>query len=458
MAEQPPLEFTFGDFRVRTDELILYRRGRPLKLAVKVVKTLIALLYRAGEVASKDELMTAIWGEAAVEESNLSQNVYTLRRALAGSSEHDAIETLPRRGYRFVATVRSSPVARQRARWFRPAAFVAACAIVLALSGDDGAARRDQHLSFASLESYRLGWYYWHGTTQQDLLDAIADFRTVANDDPSSSLGDAGEAVSYARLADIWDGSPSGVRAAAMAQRLAALAMQIDPASAPARAARGFIEFDLIGDNDAAVHDLRSAVAAAPDFAPAQLWYGSALLWQGDIAGARAPLARAAALDPGLREAPYVLALDAYFARDYKTAIAYGRIAMSDPWTDIEARLLVAAAAQEARDYADALAIADRRTDDVSGRLANEATLVTIYSAMGDRARTAAALRRVEALTRLYRERPVITAAAYLAGGRVDDALAWLSRLSSSDRRLYSLDPRFDRIRHDRRFIAWSHG
>jgi len=77
---------------------------------------------------------------------------------------------------------------------------------------------------------------------------------------------------------------------------------------------------------------------------------------------------------------------------------------------------------------------------------------------MGDRARSQRELQAVERLSRRYQYRPVLTAIAYLANGQLDEAFAWLSRLPQSDRRLFALDPRFDPIRHDRRFEHWLDG
>src|SRR5262249_29091015 len=74
----------------------------------KVFDTLLVLIERDGRVASKAELMEAIWADAFVEESNLSQNIYTLRRTLGVDEQgKQLIETVPRRGYRFAVPVRT---------------------------------------------------------------------------------------------------------------------------------------------------------------------------------------------------------------------------------------------------------------------------------------------------------------------------------------------------------------
>lgn len=99
--------YEFEDFRLDADKRLLFRNGRQLPLTPKVVETLLALIERRGLVVSKDELMEAVWPDAVVEESNLSQNLYLLRKELgSNAAAKPFIETLRRRGYRFDGDVR----------------------------------------------------------------------------------------------------------------------------------------------------------------------------------------------------------------------------------------------------------------------------------------------------------------------------------------------------------------
>src|SRR5437762_2248441 len=99
--------FEFGPFRVDVANLLLFRDGQPLSLAPRAVETLIALVQHGGQLVKKDDLIRIVWSERIVDESNLSQNIYLLRKTLGnGSNGQNYIETVPRRGYRFVAEVR----------------------------------------------------------------------------------------------------------------------------------------------------------------------------------------------------------------------------------------------------------------------------------------------------------------------------------------------------------------
>jgi Tol biopolymer transport system component/DNA-binding winged helix-turn-helix (wHTH) protein len=95
--------YEFGPFRIDTANRQLMRDGEVVPLKAKAVDTLLFLIDNRGDVVEKDELMKTLWPDSFVEESNLTQNIYTLRKALG---EGDYIETIPRRGYRFVADVR----------------------------------------------------------------------------------------------------------------------------------------------------------------------------------------------------------------------------------------------------------------------------------------------------------------------------------------------------------------
>jgi Tol biopolymer transport system component/DNA-binding winged helix-turn-helix (wHTH) protein len=130
--------YEFGPFRLDAGQRVLSRGETPVPLAPKVTETLLALVERAGTLVTKEDLMRSVWPDTFVEESNLAQNIFRLRKVLGGDDEQSYIETVPRRGYRFACPVRrptvrieTPPVARQpRApRWLIPA--VAAAALLL---------------------------------------------------------------------------------------------------------------------------------------------------------------------------------------------------------------------------------------------------------------------------------------------------------------------------------------
>src|SRR5713101_9154614 len=96
--------YEFGDFRIDSVERVLLRAGELVPLTPKVFDLLVLLVENNGHVIEKEELMNEIWPGTFVEEGNLTQNISVLRRALKDDG-HQYIQTVPRRGYRFVGHV-----------------------------------------------------------------------------------------------------------------------------------------------------------------------------------------------------------------------------------------------------------------------------------------------------------------------------------------------------------------
>jgi TolB-like protein/DNA-binding winged helix-turn-helix (wHTH) protein/Tfp pilus assembly protein PilF len=102
--------YEFGPYRLNSRTLLLLRDGATVSLTPKVLLTLQALVERAGEVVSKEELLRSVWPDTHVEESNLAQNISVLRKALGTApGGRPYIETVAKRGYRFIAEVRTQP-------------------------------------------------------------------------------------------------------------------------------------------------------------------------------------------------------------------------------------------------------------------------------------------------------------------------------------------------------------
>jgi len=98
--------FAFGQFELNPEAGTLLRQGLPVPVGYRGVLLLAALVERPGEVLSKAELMDAAWPQAAVEESNLSVQIASLRKLLgSGADDAEWIATIPRIGYRFGGAV-----------------------------------------------------------------------------------------------------------------------------------------------------------------------------------------------------------------------------------------------------------------------------------------------------------------------------------------------------------------
>ena len=103
----PGQDYEFGRFRLDPAGGVLFRDGARLPLTPKAIQVLILLVEARGSPVTKDELLQRVWADVVVEEGTLASHVSVLRKALGtGPDSAQYIETIPKRGYRFVAPVR----------------------------------------------------------------------------------------------------------------------------------------------------------------------------------------------------------------------------------------------------------------------------------------------------------------------------------------------------------------
>lgn len=99
--------YEFGPFRLDKVEQFLLRGNEVVALTPKLYEILLVLVENSGRLQPKDELMKLVWPDSHVEEGNLTRNISTLRKLLGeGGDDPKYIETVPKRGYRFVADVK----------------------------------------------------------------------------------------------------------------------------------------------------------------------------------------------------------------------------------------------------------------------------------------------------------------------------------------------------------------
>jgi DNA-binding winged helix-turn-helix (wHTH) protein/tetratricopeptide (TPR) repeat protein len=107
MSNESKHFYEFGPFRIDPEERQLLRDQNPVPLTPKAFETLLILIRSSERVVLKDDLMKSLWPDSFVEESNLTQNIFVLRKALGESAQGaHYIATVPGRGYRFTEKVR----------------------------------------------------------------------------------------------------------------------------------------------------------------------------------------------------------------------------------------------------------------------------------------------------------------------------------------------------------------
>ncbi len=474
--------YSFGPFRLEKEQLLLSYDGAPLPLGPKVVETLLALLEHPGEVLTKNELLDRIWPEGFVEEANLAQNVYVLRKTMRAHWDCAAIETVPRRGYRFAGTVTmecseqahvAQPVAvpspaivprRRAASYAIGAAFAAVLAAVIGLRTADIAISRPSHppakvLSVAGERLYAMGKYYWNQRTAPGIAKSIRYFEEVVGSDPHDPRGYAGLASAYAIDGDYGFGPLKKDAALSRAASFAHKALAIDAKSAEGHAVLGLVAVDR-GHMKQGLVEYRRALALDPEYAPAHQWYGASLLLAGKSGAAYDELQKAANLDPESVATTDWLSQAAFMARRYKDAIAYGHQALDLSPQRYGVYQTIGMAYEALGNYRAAIAAYQ-----TYGRTCAEchfdaaALLAHVYGVTHDYAHAQEELQQAQRGVASRQTSPENVVLALLAMGRKNDALHMLRSAKMYETSpLLAIDPRMDPVRGDARFRQYTQG
>ena len=298
--------YRIGPFRLNADRLTLHADGKPLALGPRVVETLLALAEQAGKPVSKTALLDRIWPDGFVEESNLAQNVYVLRKTFRAHGAGDGIETVPRVGYRLIVPAQrlaEGPIPNPHAwRHVRTIATAGALGLLAAILTFGPGYTRAHHGSRATLpgnaqRDYVVGRYYWNQRTGDGVRKSFAYFARVIDAAPESALGYAAMADANVTMGDYCFGTHRPAVYFARARSYAEKALSIDPDSASAHAALGFTELHG-GSVEFGLDELRHAIALDPSYAPAHEWYGIWLVRRGYPDRALSELHTAATLEP----------------------------------------------------------------------------------------------------------------------------------------------------------------
>jgi DNA-binding winged helix-turn-helix (wHTH) protein/tetratricopeptide (TPR) repeat protein len=451
--------YRFACFTLDDRSSVLFANGRPMPLARKVIDTLTILVEHAGTVVAKEELLARLWPDGFVEESNITQYIYLLRRAFGTYGVEFAIETVPRRGYRFALPliVDDSPVVEapravvtRRPLWARTATAAAVALALFTIGGVEGSGLMPRPSSRSTVDAlpakdaqlYGLGRYYWSLRNVPSLQHSIMYFAQVVHDQPRSALGYAGLSDAYVGLYDYQCESHGCPDIADRAQRAAAQAVAVDPASAEGLTSRAMVLNVFAHDVAGSQAAFERAIEADPRYALAHEWYGNLLLVQGRIAQARRQLEIAASLDPVSPATYGWLARAAYFEHDYRGAIAYAQRALSINSGRVETRAVLGLAYQQSGDDQRALSEFRQLMRGSDTELAR-ALLAGAYARTGQKTSADRLLASLD-------PRDAAVAYVHVALHRYDLAAADVKRATfrnGLERAFFWMDPRLDAIR-----------
>ena len=267
--------YRFGPFTLDSARRRLFRDGELILASSKALDVLQVLLENRGRTVEKDDLMDRVWPDTIVEEANLTQSIFMLRRALGDEpSDPRYISTIARRGYRFVG--------------------------IASETGGDAARdeRRRVHRT-ANLEAYHAyvkGRHHWSKRDADGLRAAMGFFRQAIDLDPTYALAYVGLAECFVVLrVHSWPVAPDALVSAKAA---AAKALDIDDTIAEAHATLGAIRMTAEHDWLGAEQSFRRAIELAPDYATARNWYANFLAAQSRFDDAIREAQEAVALDP----------------------------------------------------------------------------------------------------------------------------------------------------------------
>ncbi len=431
-------EIAFGPFRISRSERLLRKGEEAVPLPPKAIDTLLSLTEAAGRVVAKKDLLERVWPDTFVEEGGLTRNISVLRKALgADDTGKPFIETIPRRGYRFVARVTEGAVAN-------PGAWT--------LEGKP----EKQAAGEVSSECLR-GRHFWSQRTNAGLEQALACFRLAIERNPEDAAAHAGLAETYALLGSIgYDGMPP--HAAMPNARQAALeALRLQPELAEGHSALGIVK--LLYDWDFA--GAEASLTCALRFDPACL---AAYQWQGELELAMARPERAGAafacgteIDPFSVPCQLGLGWSYYFSRRYEHAIRQFRSTLELAPGLPMALYGLGLSFHHQGDFGQALEVVHEAEASSGGEPASVMLLAATASLLGHAEASSEQLRRLrEMLPRRYVP-PVYFAFVHAMRNELDDAFDWLER-AFDERSSYliflRLQPALHNLRSDPRYFA----
>jgi DNA-binding winged helix-turn-helix (wHTH) protein/tetratricopeptide (TPR) repeat protein len=337
-SRAPLSAYLFGDFRLSVRDRILERNGERVLLTPKVIDTLFVLVENQRQVVTKEALMKAVWPDVTVIESGLTRNMSALRKALEdGVPEGSYIETIPRRGYRFLAEVQEermesapataaeeplhtggTPPARRvpPSRELMVTSVIAAAVIgVVWLAYSPRAAVQppvDPRVRIAEHLLYKLA--------PEETLRASEHFQQAVAESPNMAAAHAGLAVALLQLSTL--GVHSLAEVADRADTAAKRALTLDPDLPTAHYASASLEMAHHWRFDKAETGFRRALELDPTSVQSRFGYAHLKFAKGEVPAALRLIEEALRLDPAspLLGARYCQAF--YYARDFHRAEA----------------------------------------------------------------------------------------------------------------------------------------
>ncbi|HRH44964.1 MAG TPA: winged helix-turn-helix domain-containing protein, partial [Pyrinomonadaceae bacterium] len=307
--------YIFGDFRLDAEQLSLWQNDELVSVPPKALQILKLLIEKQGEIVSREELLEKVWHETFVEEANINYTVSLLRKALG---DNKFVQTVSKRGYRFVAEVTiisadsdisnsqdsiiTPKIVAKKTRWIFASIFIL---VLISLTTYAFWGRNDKTSSANQVpNSNEAKQAYTRGKMILEDKDtpkrnekAIDEFQKSITLDPTFALGYSGLAEGFAAQGKRLSNQES-LEYYSKAKAAAQKALNLDENSAEAYSILGWIKF--IGDWDwsGAENDLKRAIQLKPNDAFAHYRYSQLLTAIGNNTEALEEIKKASEIDP----------------------------------------------------------------------------------------------------------------------------------------------------------------
>ena len=492
MSARPIYEF--GPFCLDVEDRLLRHGNELVPLTPKAYQTLLVLIENRDRIVDKCELLKLVWPDTYTEQSNLPHQILAIRKALAELHPgKQFIETIARRGYRFVGQVRvvdqqhataessqasvaqtgaypiSTDFPQYRTMHNLPTWRGVFLTALILLSVLAGAVFSSQLLKIRSANKisavpertkearrqYEQGRFFWNKRTAADYRTAIAHFQEAIRLEPNYAEAYAGLADAYILLGSFGIESPNEVVPRARAAALRAI--ELDDRSAEAHASMAYLMSRFDWNWEQADREFRRALELDPKYTTAHHWYALHLITLGRTVDAISQIRTAQALDPGSLVLRSDTALVLFYARRYDEAVQECKKALEiDASFGLAHRTLAAIYAAQGK-YLQAIAEFETATRLLGRDPWMIAEIGRSYARLGQRQQAMSRLIELHELAKTQFVSP--SAFALLSASledRRDESFKWLEeefdRHANANVAMLSVHPGFDPIRHDPRF------
>lgn len=278
MCQQTKEFYAFGSFYLDTLKRKLWRNGEEVSLSPKVYNLLLVFVENTGKVLEKNVLMDKVWPDSIVEEANLSVQISVLRKVLGDNPKDQRyIETVPRRGYRFVAVVKKQYENRED-------------------KTTPGENIEKNVNRFRAYQLYLKGRQLMDSRSEHGLQQGLKAFQDAIELVPNYALAWAGLADGWVLLGNYSVEQPQQVYE--KAEMAAVKSLELDEKLAEGHAAFAGVSLVYHRDWHAAERSLRHAIELAPEFSVAHHRLGLVLSFVGRSGEAMTAMKIAQRIDP----------------------------------------------------------------------------------------------------------------------------------------------------------------